>query len=71
MNQITSTCPVDQPMIKPNQQNIIIKCLHIVLPLIGESCLDTVEQLLIVKCLTEYKVVHGITSYLPDVKTLL
>ncbi|XP_065916546.1 ryanodine receptor 2-like isoform X2 [Dysidea avara] len=55
MNQITSTCPVDQPMIKPNQQNIIIKCLHIVLPLIGESCLDTVEQLLIVKCLTEYK----------------
>jgi len=60
MNQVPSTCSADQPMIKPNQQNIIIKCLDVVLPLIGESYLDNVEQDLIMKCLREYKVVHGI-----------
>jgi len=56
MNQIPSTCPADQPMIKPDQQNIIIKCLHVVLPLIGMSFLDKAEQDLIIKCLKDYKV---------------
>ena len=56
MNQIPSTSPADQPMIKPDQQNIIIKCLHVVLPLIRVSFLDKAEQDLIIKCLKDYKV---------------
>ena len=60
MNQFPSTCHADQPMIKPNQRNIIIKCMHVVLPLIGESCLDAVEQSLLRKCIMDHKVVKSI-----------
>ena len=56
MDQLNYSCPADRPLMKANEPNILVKCLHTVIPLIYASCLDAVEKDVFVNSLDDYKV---------------
>ena len=56
MDQLNYSCPADRPLMKANEPNILVKCLHTVIPLIYASCLDAVEKDVFMNSLDDYKV---------------
>ena len=56
MDQINHSCPMDRPPMKTNELNILVKCVQVVLPLIGYSFLDAFEKDVLQNGIDEYKV---------------
>lgn len=56
MDQLSHSCPADRPPVKLDEPNIIVKCLHTVLPLISSCCLDGIEISVLENGIDDYKV---------------